>query len=286
MSESRASAHLKQDVDALEGELSRAERALYATLQANLENLAFETGASLAQKSGVSPNTVSRFMRRLGYKGLNGLKDALRDELRSGSLLNATLIERMEHQPADLVRHFSAEIEALKVFAEQLSGQHWQDIVERVSAAERVFVCGFQTVRGLAEDFANRLALVRPGVEFIDLYSGVLGQWMDSQNSRCCVILIDITPYAEAGITFANECLANDTDLVVFSDEYGIARSIDTPYIVSMTTETSLILESTGGLTSALNVLLHYVAKAHKSNLRERLEAYRARVQQLRLYAN
>lgn len=285
MSRSQAAAHLAQEVDALKGGLSPAERALYSTLQANLENLAFETGASLAQKSGVSPNTVSRFMRRLGYKGLNGLKSALRNELRSNSLLNATLIERVEQQPADLMTHLNAEIEALKVFAEQLTGQHWQDIVQRVSAAERVFVCGFQTVRGLAEDFANRLALVRPGVEFIDLYSGVLGQWMDSQDARCCVILIDITPYAEAGITFANDCLANETDLVVFSDEYGIARYIDTPYIVSMTTETGLILESTGGLTSALNVLLHCVAAAHKGELRERMEAYRARVQQLRLYA-
>lgn len=285
MSRTQAAAHLAKEVDALKGGLSPAERALYSTLQANLENLAFETGASLAQKSGVSPNTVSRFMRRLGYKGLSGLKSALRNELRSNSLLNATLIERVAQQPADLTTHLNAEIEALKAFAEQLTGQHWQDIVQRVSDAERVFVCGFQTVRGLAQDFANRLALVRPGVEFIDLYSGVLGQWMDSQDVRCCVILVDITPYAEAGITFANHCLAHDADLVVFSDEYGIARYIDTPHIISMTTETGLILESTGGLTSALNVLLHCVAADHKEELRERMEAYRARVQQLRLYA-
>ncbi|MES1935421.1 MurR/RpiR family transcriptional regulator [Salinisphaera hydrothermalis] len=284
MSKAEESSLLTERVEQLEGGLSPSERTLYATLQANLENLAFETGASLAQKSGVSPNTVSRFLRRLGYKGLNGLKDALRDDLRTRSLLNATLVERVEHQPADLMGHLNAEINALKDFAEQLGGAHWRTIVSRVAAAERVFVCGFQTVRGLAEDFANRLALVRPGVEFIDLYSGVLGQWIDSRDERCCVVLIDITPYAEAGITFANDCLASETDLVVFSDEYGIARYIDTPYIVSMKTQTGLILESTGGLTSALNVLLHCVASEHKTDLRERMEAYRARVQNLRLY--
>lgn len=284
MSNTGQSSLLAEQIAHLDGGLSPAERALYATLEANLENLAFETGASLAEKSGVSPNTVSRFLRRLGYKGVGGLKEALRDEVRSHSLLNATLIERVENQPADLMGHLNAEISALKAFAEQLGGSHWQAVVSRVAEAERVFVCGFQTVRGLAEDFANRLALVRPGVEFIDLYSGVLGQWIDSRNERCCVVLIDITPYAEAGITFANDCLANDTDLVVFSDEYGIARYIDTPYIVSMQTQTGLILESTGGLTSALNVLLHCVASAHKTGLRERMEAYRARVQNLRLY--
>jgi len=212
------------------GKLTPSERKLWVYLQANLETLAFENGATLAQKSGVSPNTVSRFLRRLGYKGLKSLKEELRDAVRVQSLLNGTLIERLQ-QPDDLIAHLNEEIEALREFAECLGSAHWQDIVSRVSRAERVFVCGFQTIRGLAEDFANRLALVRE-----------------------------------------------------FTDEYGIARHIHTPHILCMKTKTGLILESTGGLTCALNVLLHCVASAHKSHLKNRLAAYRERVQRLRLY--
>ncbi|CAD5105946.1 MurR/RpiR family transcriptional regulator [Zestomonas carbonaria] len=274
---------LDTKMEHLAGKLTPAERTLWAYIQANLETIAFENGATLAAKSGVSPNTVSRFLRRLGYKGLKSLKEELRDEVRVQSLLNTTLLERVE-QPEDLLAHLNEEIEALTAFAAQLGSQHWQDIVSRVSEAERVFVCGFQTIRGLAEDFANRLALVRSGVEFLDLYSGVLGQWIDSHAQRCCVILIDIAPYADAGIAFANNCLRQGTDLVVFTDEYGIARHIDTPNIITMKTKTGLILESTGGLTSALNVLLHCVAARHKDELKERLAAYRARVESLKLY--
>ena len=40
----------------------------------------------------------------------------------------------------------------------------------------------------------------------------------------------------------------------------------------------------TGGLTSALNVLLHSVASARKDQLKERLGAYRERVECLKLY--
>jgi len=112
----------------LEGKLSPSERTLWAYIQANQETLAFETGATLAAKSGVSPNTVSRFLRRLGYKGLKSLKDHLRDEVRVQSLLNPTLIERVE-QPDDLLAHLNGEIEALSAFAQQLASQHWQDIV-------------------------------------------------------------------------------------------------------------------------------------------------------------
>lgn len=201
----------------------------------------------------------------------------------SSKRLFLALIERMD-QPEDLLAHLHQEFEALSAFANQLGSQHWRDIVGRVSQAERVFVCGFQTIRGLAEDFANRLALVRSGVEFLDLYQDVLSQWIDSHGQRCCVILIDIAPYADAGITFANNCLKLSIDLVVFTDEYGIARHIETPNFITMKTKTGLILESTGGLTSALNVLLHCVAQQHKGQLKERLEAYRAGVESLRLY--
>lgn len=275
---------LDSKMEQLDGKLTPAERTLWAYIQANRETIAFENGASLAEKSKVSPNTVSRFLRRLGYKGLKTLKEELRDDVRIQSLLNTTLIERVDQQPDDLVAHLNEEIEALSAFAAQLSSQHWQDIVQRVSQAERVFVCGFQTIKGLAEDFANRLSLVRSGVEFLDLYSGVLGRWIDSSDKRCCVILIDIAPYADAGIAFANNCLQSDTDLVVFTDEYGIARHIDTPLIITMKTKTGLILESTGGLTSALNVLLHCVASQRKGELKERLGAYRSRVESLKLY--
>ncbi|BCD85933.1 RpiR family transcriptional regulator [Pseudomonas solani] len=274
---------LDSKVEQIDGKLTPNERTLWAYIQANLETIAFESGASLAEKSGVSPNTVSRFLRRLGYKGLKSLKEELRDDIRVQSLLNTTLIERVEKQPDDLLAHLNEEIDALVSFGSQLNSQHWQDIVTRVAGAERVFVCGFQTIRGLAEDFASRLSLVRSGVEFLDLYRGVLGQWVDSRDERCCVVLIDIAPYADVGIAFANT-LKEDTDLVVFTDEYGIARHISTPWIVTMKTKTGLILESTGGLTSALNVLLHCVAAQRKGELKERLGAYRARVESLQLY--
>lgn len=275
---------ITERIESLNGKLTPAERTLWAYIQANLEGIAFENGATLAQKSGVSPNTVSRFLRRLGYKGLQGLKEDLRDDVRVQSLLNTTLLSRVEQQSDDLSIHLNKEIDALVKFWEQLGSQHWQEIVDRVRHAEKVFICGFQTIRGMAEDFSNRLSLVRSDVEFLDLYSGVLGQWLDSYEKRCCVILIDIAPYAEVGVAFANECIKENADLVVFTDEYGIAKYMNTPYIVTMTTKTGLILESTGGLASALNVLLHCVASKNKVQLKQRLEAYENRVKCLKLY--
>ena len=75
--------------------LTPAERQLAAYVRDNCETIAFETGASLAEKCGVSPNTVSRFLRRMGYNGLKSLKEELRDHLRVQALLSPTLVERL-----------------------------------------------------------------------------------------------------------------------------------------------------------------------------------------------
>ena len=46
---------LDSKVEQIEGKLTPNERTLWAYIQANLETIAFENGASLAEKSGSAP---------------------------------------------------------------------------------------------------------------------------------------------------------------------------------------------------------------------------------------
>ncbi|MEP6908372.1 MAG: MurR/RpiR family transcriptional regulator, partial [Pseudoxanthomonas sp.] len=55
-----------------------SEQKIAAYLLHNLSGIPFETAASLGQRVGVSPMTVGRFLRTLGYAGLNELKKDLR----------------------------------------------------------------------------------------------------------------------------------------------------------------------------------------------------------------
>lgn len=276
---------LESKLEKIKGQLTPSERTLLAYIQANRDSIAFESGSTLAVKSGVSPNTVSRFLNRLGYLGgIKGLKEDLRDDIRVQSIFNEAVLARVQSESGALLPQLNAEIDSLISFWSQLGKPRWQEIVHLISNADRVFVCGFQTVSGLAEDFANRLALARPNVQFLDLYSGVLGPWIDGESERNCVILVDTAPYAEIGAAFAKDCQGKGVDLVVFTDEYDIARHLTTPHIVTLKTKTGLMLESTGVLTTALNVLLHCVASQCKGQLKRRLDIYHQRVANLKLY--
>ncbi len=59
---------------AVEGGLTKSEAMIAQWLMLNEGGLPLETGASIAAKTGVSEITVSRFLRRLGFRGMTELK--------------------------------------------------------------------------------------------------------------------------------------------------------------------------------------------------------------------
>ncbi len=67
--------------------LTKSEKAVANYMVTDLKSLPYETAASIAESTGVSTMTVSRFLRGLGYNGLSELKEQLRTELESTPLL-------------------------------------------------------------------------------------------------------------------------------------------------------------------------------------------------------
>ena len=63
------------------GGLTKSEAIIAQWLILNESTLGLETGASIAARTGVSEITVSRFLKRAGYKGLQGLKEDLQAAL-------------------------------------------------------------------------------------------------------------------------------------------------------------------------------------------------------------
>ena len=56
-----------------------SERKIAKYIMEHLAELPFETAATLAVKLNLSPMTVGRFMRSLGYRQLSDIRESLRD---------------------------------------------------------------------------------------------------------------------------------------------------------------------------------------------------------------
>ena len=268
-------------------ELPKQEARVAQYLLLNSVELGFQTGASIAEKTGTSEVTVSRLLHRLGYRGMRGLKREIEAERRASKLG----IERHESAVLDdnpMKEVFDAEVRALISVFEQFDRPLWQRLVEVVHGADSVFVTGFQSVRGAAEDFARRLGLARDGVRYLSAHDGMLAEWMGTASpeagGRECLVIIDVVPYAREAPLLAEMSHEVGRPLVVLSDELCHWAQDYTDLVVHAPSRSGLFLESTSALVAVLNMLVHAVAECDPEATGARLAQWKTITRRLKVF--
>lgn len=264
-------------------DLPRQEAKLAQFILLNLNTLGLETGRSLASKVGVSEVTVGRLLRRLGCNGMKELKDLLRQQYAVAS----PAPEAREGVKTTLEQVMEAELGVVAAVFQQTNGADWQRAESLLAESEQVFVTGFQSVRGIAEDFIRRLSLARGNVAYLSPHDGMLAEWarIDGQPATdSCLVLVDVVPYAREAIEMARLAKEEGRSCIVVSDEYchwsrGLADAV-----VYAPSRTGLFLESTVGISLALSLLVNAAAAAHPEASGERLRQWKARARRLRLF--
>lgn len=280
-------AGVAQRIQGLLPSLPRQEGRVAQYMLLNLDDLAFQTGVSIARHTGTSQVTVSRLLSRLGYRGMAGLKRELQSQRASTGLAGDNGLEAVDDLALKPV--LDAEVRALVSVFSQCAGERWARAVRVVAEAEGVFVTGFQTVRGAAEDFARRLALVRDDVRSLSAHDGMLAEWIGEQHKtgragRDCLIIIDVVPYAQEAPRLAEMSHAASRDVVVLTDEFCKWARPYTELVFHAPSRSGLFMESTGALVSLANILVHGVAEHDQARSEKRLRRWHAMTRKLNVF--
>lgn len=267
------------------GGLTKSEATIAQWLILNEATLGLETGASIATKTGVSEITVSRFLKRAGYKGLQGLKEDLQ-----AALVHAHV------SPSDRYFHLldseigailKRDADAVLALAHEVEKPAWTQAIDAISAADEVFVTGFQTIRGIAEDFTRRLAIVRGSVRFLSPHDDGLVEWIPSfrrGNETRCLVLIDMAPFAREALPIVQTARSLGMEVVVVTDELNTWAIAETPFVFHVTTKVDAFLDSTGPMTTLMNVIIHEVAGRNPEKARKRIKDWPPIMRGLALY--
>lgn len=248
----------------------------------NLDSLSFETGSSIATKIGVAEITVGRMLRRFGCAGMKEFKQILRRRYAVVGPGRAATGTELSPAWRD---QLSAEMAALQSVYDQLEGPGFRTAVSMLSARDEIFVTGFQTVRGLAEDTARRMSLARPCVRFLSAHDGMLSEWIeDSAPEASCLLLIDVVPYAAESQIIAQMAKDQGRSLVVVTDEYCHWAAAVADATINAPSSTGLFLESTLGLYATLALLTHQVADTTPETANGRLKQWKMAAHKLKLF--
>jgi DNA-binding MurR/RpiR family transcriptional regulator len=168
--------------------LPATERQLADFLLEFPGELASYAGNELADLAGVSPSTVSRFIRRIGYENYEEARRHAREERESGSPLFQASTDSQRPESA-VAAHFQQSQANLAATFARLSDRVMAEIAKAIVGAGQVLIFGSRASHAFAAYLRWQIIQVVPRVTAIPGAGETMGEHMAGIGRNDCVIV-------------------------------------------------------------------------------------------------
>jgi DNA-binding MurR/RpiR family transcriptional regulator len=260
----------------LSGSLTRSERLVAEVVLARPQLVAFGTVADLASAAGAGAATVVRLAAKLGFDGFTGLQASVRDDL--GRQLRPAAERIREQSGGPLVEQLSA-VERSNVQS-SLSGVDAAtlDIAARRLAdqAARVLVLSGDASRGVAQQFAGDLGVLRDDVVLVDGNEIAVARHLALLRSTDVLVVLDLRRYERWVVDAARTAAAAGVWSVALTDSVlsPLAAVADATFVISAAS--SGPFDSHVGTLAVFNLLVAAVAEQLREVATTRLDRLEA----------
>jgi len=158
---------------------------------------------------------------------------------------------------------------------EQVGTPIWKRAVERLATGDRVFVAGFQTLGGLASDFAVRLNYLRADVTVSDGSDGVFAELLAGTARSPVLVLFEMRRYTRFSIQLAAACRERGIALLIVCDRHCRWAHEYTEDVIAIATDSRLFWDSQAPFLSLTNLMLDAVVRRLQPAVQERLNRLR-----------
>jgi DNA-binding MurR/RpiR family transcriptional regulator len=263
--------------------LSPAERKLARVLLASYPIAGLESVARFAERAGVSPPTVTRFITKLGFKGYPEFQEVLRHEVQARL---SSPLERYRDEPpgqgADTLLTGALDMSRrnLQATIEQLSHHDFEEAVGLLSdVRRRVLVLGGRLSSQLARYLAGQLHLLRPGISLVDVERGAPAQQLIDLRKGDTLVVFDYRRYQADTIESARVASTQSCNVILFTDPWLSPASAFARQVLVTSVELVGPFDSLVGATAVVEAMVAAVldrlgprAQSRMQNL-ERLRA-------------
>ncbi|HKV88574.1 MAG TPA: MurR/RpiR family transcriptional regulator [Candidatus Dormibacteraeota bacterium] len=260
-SDSRVGELVRQRLDSL----SPAERKLARVLLASYPIAGLESVARFAERAGVSPPSVTRFITKLGYKGYPEFQQILRLEVQAR--LSSPLARYRDEPPtghSDAVLTEAIEVSGhnLKATIGLLSHRDLNEAVELLAdVRRRVMVLGGRVSAGLARYMAGQLHLLRPGIGLVDSERSAPAQQLIDMRKTDVLVAFDYRRYQSDTIESARVAAGHGCSVILFTDPWLSPASAFARQVLVTSMETVGPFDSLVGATAVVEAVVAAVLR-------------------------
>src|SRR5574344_2830424 len=234
--------------------MSKGQKKLASYITTDYDTAVFMTAAKLGEMVGVSESTTVRFASLLGYSGFpefhKALEQVVQDKLHSIAKIEITASKMTKMQVLETV--MISDAEKIKLTLDTLSKSAFEQAVESIMNAKRIYVVGIRTCTPLAQFLGFYLNMLFDEVTIVTTNNASeIFEQMININEKDVMIGISFPRYSMRtlkAMEFANDrnakvisitdsahspmCLYSSCNLLARSDMVSIVDSLVAPLSV------------------------------------------------------
>lgn len=191
--------------------------------------LALETLAVIADRSGVQPSAIVRFAKTFGFDGASQMQRLFRDGLLSGHaalgyserIRNFTdkVDQRAAGDGAELLAEFvEGNTLALQNLSQSVSEREMSAAVQLIRKADTVYVAGFRRAFPVSSYLAYSLQQVNKRTMFVDGVAGLTKQQVQTIGPKDLLIAVSYHPYADETVQAVEIAADRGASILSISD--------------------------------------------------------------------
>ncbi|MGM0832163.1 MurR/RpiR family transcriptional regulator [Halomonas qinghailakensis] len=181
--------------------------------------LASYTATELANLAGVSNATITRFVKKLGYRSFEEARQHVRDNREEGAAL--LRVEGHEDDRSDslLYRHIHQGIKNLEHASQHFSQSMLDEVANAMLSARKVWVVGFRSSHPFAEYLNWQIMQVIENTALLPRAGETLAESLVSMTSDDCVILFGLKRRTADLDTLLTQIASSHANVLYITDE-------------------------------------------------------------------
>ncbi|ENK1243637.1 MurR/RpiR family transcriptional regulator [Clostridium sp. FAM 1755] len=249
--------------------LSKGQKLIAEFILKHYDKAAFMTAAKLGTSVGVSESTVVRFANELGFTGYPKLQKALQELIKN----KLTTVQRIElsndyvSEESALKGVLKSDMENIRATLEKINHNTFQDVVDNIFKAKRIYIMGLRSSTALAEFLGFYLNLILDNVNIIAYGISDIFEQMINVSENDLVIGIGFPRYAARTIEALTFAQNRGAKVVAITDSLLSPLATKADYTLIAQSNMASFVDSLVAPLSVINALIIAVGLREKEKI-------------------
>lgn len=257
--------------------LSKGQKRLASFILEHYDQAAFMTASKLGKIAGVSESTVVRFATEMGFDGYPKMQNELSNLIKTKLTATQRMIvsdEQMSKSNKDVLTNIlENDIERIKSTLGMLDKNVFEECVEKILNAKKVYIIGVRSANSLSTFLAFYLNIMIDNVVYVNSSTATeMFEQIFRINKEDVLIGISFPRYSRRTIKSMEYAFSkNATTIAITDSEYSPLVNFATNSLIARSDMISFI-DSLVAPLSVINALLVAISVAKKDEMITTLE--------------